>query len=352
MKPKRLRLRGKERVLFVKRAALYLRAGIPILETFDLIYASSNSRSQKYLLQQLIEDVKDGMTLSQALSRFPRVYTALQLQIISAGELSGTLSESLSTLARMLDERAQRIRTIIGMLAYPAILFFGAISVSLFLLLYIFPKIVPIFRGLHAELPLTTRILIGLSSILQTYWLLLLLAVVTFLFFSAWFVRLPRIRKSVDPFMLKIPLFGKLLRIAVVCFTFRTVATLLSSGTRLDEAIRLATESTTNTACRAALIRIRFAVLAGSKLSVALGAESFLFPPVALQLVSVGEMTGTLSQSIASAAHILEEELSDQMRFLTALLEPLIMITMGFVIGFIALAIISPMYGITQSLST
>lgn len=350
--PQRLRMSVRDRILLLKRMALYLRAGIPIVEALGVIQSSSGSSSQKRLLRILMVDIQSGNPLSRAFARFPRIYASTHLQLIAVGEASGTLPDALFSLAKLLDDRARRIRSIIGSLAYPAVLFVAALGISLFLILYVFPKIIPIFRGLHAQLPFTTRSLIWLSSFIQSHWLVLLLTLVLSAAVTALTFRTERARKYLDSFMLRLPFFGKILRSFIIVSIFRTLSTLLSTGMRLDESILLAQNSIANTSYRAALEDIRETVLAGNTLSTVFSAKSFLFPPLALQLASVGEMTGTLSDSIGSAAEVFEEELSDQLRLLSSVLEPLIMTAMGLIIGFIALAIISPMYGITQNLNS
>lgn len=350
--PARLRLGGRDRILLLKRTALYLRAGIPIVETLSTLQRSSGSSRQKRMLAVLIPDIQSGAPLSRCLARFPRVYTSTHLQLIAIGEASGTLPGALLSLAGMLEDRARRIRSIIGVLTYPAVLFLGAVGISVFLLLYIFPKIIPIFHGLHSELPLSTRLLIKVSAFIQDHWVALFIvsAVVAFLTRAAFRVRW--IRSHFDSFVLRLPLVGRLLRFSFATTASRIIATLLATGMRLDEALRLAHDSISNISCRAELGRLREAVLAGNSLSSALTAGCSFFPPLILQLASVGEMTGTLSDSLRSASQILEEELAEQMRTLSSLLEPLIMLIMGLFIGFIAMAMISPMYGITQSLGS
>jgi len=346
-----IRIRARERTLLARHIALYLRAGISILEALELVRASSRSLKQKRLLQQVIADVQEGLPLSKALSRFPRVYTSMHIQLISAGELSGTLSLIMASLAQMMDERVRRIRSIMGALAYPIVLFLGSLAVCSFLLLYAFPKIVPIFRGLHATLPFTTRALVSLSSFFHTHWLAVLCTNAAAALAILLAFRIPRMQAHLDSATLRLPLAGNLLKQSIAVFVFRTLGALLASGIRLDEALELIRGGISNTACKDAVERIRQSILSGNKLSHAFSSESFLFPPVAIQLISVGEMTGSLSETAASAATILEEDVAERLRFLTAALEPMIMITMGLIIGFIALAIISPMYGITQTLT-
>lgn len=349
--PRRLRIRSKDRILFSRRLGLYLQAGLPIFEGISLIQATPGSKSHARLLRSLSYDVLEGFPLSHSLSRFPRAYSHAHLQILVVGERSGSLSASLSHIATITEQRAVQVRSIVGALVYPAVLLLGSIGISFFLVIYAFPKIVPLFRGLHATLPFTTRALLAFSIFTQRHWLLLIAGAAICVLTTLRVLRIPRIKRFIDEFILRVPFIGVLVMDALLVSIFRTIAILLSSGIRLDEAILIARNGMSNTTYRAALERIQGAILSGNKLSDALGAEKRLFPLFALQLSSVGEMTGTLSENVASVARISEEEFASRLRIASSMLEPAIMVVMGFVIGFIALAIMSPMYGITQSLS-
>lgn len=348
----RLRVSSKDRILFAKRLGLYLQAGIPILEAIDLVRATSGSKSHARLLDLVARNIQEGLPLSWSLSQFPRVYAQAHIQILVVGEQSGSLSESLSYLAEALEQRAARTRSIAGTLAYPAILLIGSLGISVFLVLYAFPKIIPLFRGLHATLPFTTRTLLFISELLRTHGSLIAFGFALLGVLIHRSIRIPRIKQFLDMAVLRAPIFGALIRAVILASIFRTIAILLASGIRLDEALRIAQDGTPNGVYRGSLGRIRRAVLDGRTLSAGLNAEISYYPAVAIQLVSVGEMTGTLSRSVASIAHIFDEECSDRLRTLSSILEPSIMAVMGLIIGFIAMAIISPMYGITQSLTT
>lgn len=349
--PRHLRIRSKDRILFSRRLALYLQAGLPIFDAISLIRATPGSKNHARLLRSLSHDVLEGFPLSHSLSRFPRAYSATHLQILVVGERTGSLPASLFHIATITEQRASQVRTIVGALAYPAVLLLGSIGISLFLVISAFPKIIPLFRGLHATLPFTTRALLAFSLFSQKHWLLLITGATIGILIALGILRIPRIKRFTDEFILRTPFIGALVMDALLVSIFRTIAILLSSGIRLDEALLVARNSMSNTTYCIALERVQEAILGGNKLSDALGAEKGLFPLLAIQLSSVGEMTGTLSESVASVARISEEEFANRLRIVSSMLEPAIMVVMGFVIGFIALAIISPMYGITQSLS-
>lgn len=349
--PECIRISATDRILFSKRLALYLRAGVPILEAIDLIRTSAGSNSHAHLLRILMQDIQRGVSVSVSLARFRKAYSSTYIQIISIGERSGTLPASLASLTAALEERRARTRAILGALAYPLLLVMGSIAISLFLLVYAFPKIVPLFIGLHAKLPFTTRTLLALSSFFQKHWLAAAFCTGVSYICIHLAARLPITRHYLHRAVIRLPVVGALVRTSILASVFRTITTLLPSGVRLDEALLIARDGISNAPYRISLDRIRRGILRGNTMSAMLGHEKSLFPGVALQLMAVGEMTGTLSMSAGSIAHIFEEDLAERLKAFSALLEPLIMVAMGFVIGFIAMAIISPMYGITQNLS-
>lgn len=337
--------------MFSKRLALYLQAGIPIFEALNLLHASGGSKSHAKFLSLTLSDVREGISLSQSLAKHPQAYTLVHIQMIAVGEQSGTLAEALLRLASSLENRAKQIRSITSALAYPLVLSVGSLAVTIFLITYAFPKIIPLYRGLHTSLPFSTRILLALSSLIRGYWFLLLCIVVALYFIAKVLMHFLPIKRKIDALALQVPILGGLIRASIVATLFRTMATLLSSGVRLDEALDMALDGITNSLYRESLTRVRKHVLAGNRLSDGLGLEPILFPLVAIQLISVGEMTGSLAKSLASVAQIFEDDFFERLRVTSSLLEPLITVVMGFMIGFIAMAIISPLYGITQGLS-
>lgn len=348
--PSRLRVHTSERILFTKRLSLYLRAGIPILEALDLIQDDARG-AQSEIITSLIHDVRHGVPLSQALSIFTRAYHPFHLQLITIGETTGSLPHTLQYLSELITKQSALSRKLTSALIYPAIIALGTVAISSFLILYTFPKISPLFRGLHTQLPFTTRTLIGISTVSSQHPLAIVFTAVFFFVASFYAFRQKNVRRRFDPLLLRVPLISGILTNYCLTRIFYCLALLLRSGVRVDVALSFIGKSISNTAYQQSITAIELSVITGTNLTSALRTFPTLYPSVSAQLIAAGEMTGTLSESAQSVSDLYEQALEEQLQKLTALIEPVLMVSMGFIVGFVALAIISPMYALTQNLS-
>ena len=337
---------------FIRRLALYLRAGIPITRALIFIIADTKSTTTRYLLSSLERTITSGLPLSRALAVFPKHFDTFSVGFINAGEASGTLAETLERLAIYLQKRSSLRKKIMGALAYPALIFCGTVGIALFLTLYIFPKIVPVLKGFHTALPLTTRILIALNTAIAQKGLLMCCVfgmIVCAMLFS---LRFSRVQKVYEQIFLHIPLFSKLFQYYAIATFSRTLSLQLKGGVRILTALALVRTAIPGITFSQAVRDMEERIAHGERLSVVLRAHKRLFPTVVSQMIAAGEATGTLSANLESLADLYEEYLDEFVRNLTILIEPILMICMGFVVGFIALAIITPIYAITQNLNT
>ncbi len=348
--PSLLRIRESERILFTKRLSLYLRAGIPILEALSLLHADARG-ANAVLLTSVITDIRRGISLSAALTPFRRAYKAFHVQLISIGETSGSLPHTLMYLTELMAKQSALSRKLISALIYPAIIAIGTIGISLFLVLYTFPKISPLFRGLHTQLPFTTRVLLHISNFATQHGAEALFVGVVFIFLSIYSVRIKAVRTCTDSFLLRLPILGSVLKKYCLARMFHSFTLLLKSGVRVTVAFSFVEKSISNTAYQASLTAIEKSINTGGNLATAFRMFPSLYPSVLTQLIAAGEMTGTLTESMQSISDLYEQSLEEELEACTALVEPVLMISMGLVVGFVALAIISPMYALTQNLS-
>ncbi len=312
----------------------------------------SRTKSAAYIYQSLVIDVSSGQTLSHGLNKFPRVFGEFGINIIRIGERSGTLHANLEYLAGELKRKQTLRRKVIGALVYPAVIVFATVGITVMLTVYIFPKIVPIFASVRAELPLSTRMLMSISTFLSEYGVLLLMALALLVIAFTLLVRYVKaFHFFVDAVILKIPLFGKLTRLYNLTNICRTMALLLKSDIRIVESIELVADSTRNLVYRRELLRARDRLIQGQNISSQFKQRGDLFPPLLSQMATVAESTGSLSHTFEFLSGMFEEEIDELTKTLTTLLEPVLMIVMGVVVGFIAVSIITPIYSITQSLT-
>jgi type II secretory pathway component PulF len=346
-----MRFSIQEQIIFMKRLGMILRAGMPIMEGLHMLKDESRSRSSNYLFAHLVEVVAHGQPLSTGLSRFEKDFGSFCINIVRVGESSGTLHENLEYLAEELKRKQALRRKVLGSLMYPALIVFATVGIVVMLTVYIFPKILPIFASVKATLPLSTKILIAISGFISSYgwWVLggIALLVVAF----AFGMRAPSFHLLADRVLLRLPIFGKLSQDYNLTNICRTLSLLLKSGAPLVPSLELVAASTSNLSYRREIERARESVLAGQRISEQFKGKTRLFPPMLAQMMVVGESTGNLSSTLDFLSHMYEEEIDEYTKRLTTLLEPVLMIVMGVIVGFIAISIITPIYSITQSLT-
>jgi general secretion pathway protein F len=345
-------LSSTEKILFAKRLSLYLHSGIPIQIALSLILEDTKKKKALLFYKTIQTEVSAGRTLSSALEKFPKTFAPFSITLIHAGEASGRLADNLAHLAKILKRQQALKKQLIGAALYPAIVLVGTLGICSFLVLYAFPKIVPLFKGFHAVLPLPTRIMISISETFKTQgWFILFGLVLTGTALYS-LLRIPHVREWFQIILLRVPVVGKVMTSYHIASMCRMLGTLLASGTSLVIALRLTTQGVKNIPYKKSLQMIEQKVQNGMPLTTHMREETRLYPSLALQLLASGEMTGTFPESLTHVASIYEEQLEDLTSQITTLIEPALMIIMGSVVGFVSLAIITPIYGLTQNLTT
>lgn len=349
-KPAILSFSTQEQALFAKRLGMILKSGMPIMQGLHMMGGEKQSASAAYIYGHLIEHVENGQPLSTGLRKFNKIFGEFSINIIQVGETSGTLHENLNYLSEELKKKEALRKKVIGALIYPAVIVVATVGIALVLTMYIFPKITPIFASFKAELPLTTRMLMATSNFLMDYGIVLLLGIVALSLAYFFMMRVRNFHLTMDRILLKLPLFGKLSRYYNLANSSRTMGLLLKSDMGIVQSFAIAAQSCRNLAYRDELERVKNEVMKGQKISLQFMQNPNLFPPMFAQMVLVGEQTGNLSGTFGYLSDMYEEEISDLTKNLTTLIEPVLMVVMGIIVGFIAISIITPIYGITQQL--
>ncbi|OGZ10735.1 MAG: hypothetical protein A3D65_01705 [Candidatus Lloydbacteria bacterium RIFCSPHIGHO2_02_FULL_50_13] len=340
-----------EQIFFAKRLGMILRSGTPVLQGLDLLNKHTTSRSASYVYQSLSRHIAKGKPLSSGLEKFPRFFSEFAVNIVGVGEITGTLPDNLYHLAEELKKKQVLKKKVVGALIYPIFIVVATTLVALFLTVYIFPKITPIFKSFHTALPFSTQLLITLSEFLIEDGLWLLLGVGIFIVLFIAMLRVKQFRYWYGRFLLTIPLVGRIIRYYNVVSITRTLGLLLRSDVRVVSAFEIVAKSTKNPVFQNAMEDAATHTLRGQAIAYQFIESESLFPPMVAQMIVVGESTGNLSESLVFCAEMYEEELSDLTKNLTNMLEPALMIVMGLVVGFVAISIITPIYGITQNLT-
>ncbi len=346
------RVPTQDQILFARHLAVMSKAGLPLIESLKLIQKETKSRAMLKILDQVIKDVSNGQFLSASLDRYKEIFGSLFINIIRVGESAGILSENLNYLADELKKKRELKKKVIGALIYPAIIFVATFGITGLLTVFIFPKILPVFKSLNITLPLTTRILIWFSNALTDYGPYVI-AAFGVLIISLWLLaQLKKIRYFLHFFLLKLPVFGNIARDVNLANFCRTLGLTIKSGVKIVEALEITSESLSNFVYKKNILAIAENVKKGEAIAQYLIKRHKLFPVVVSQMVSVGETAGNLSETLLYLSEFYESEVNEVTKNLSNILEPILMLVMGIVVGFVAISIITPIYEVSQNIST
>lgn len=347
----RPRLSLREQALFAKRLSLLIKAGVPLLKSLTILSRQTKSRANKKMFARITRDIENGQYLAKSLGSFKKTFGEFAINIIRVGETSGTLSENLKYLADELDKKRRLRQKVIGALVYPAVIMIAALAVSALMTVFLFPKLLPIFKSLNVPLPLMTRIMLFLSDFLTHYWWLIILALVLFAILFTLLMRIQRFRFVVHRITLSMPIIGSLFKDYYLVNMCRTLGILIKSSVHILEATTIAADTSTNLAYRKELQELHRSINKGSNVAKHFQKNQRLFPNIMAQMIEIGENTGNLSDTFLYLADMYEEDLDEQTKRLSSVIEPVMMIGMGLLVGFIAISIITPIYEVTQHLN-
>jgi len=343
----------KEQTFFVKRLSFLIKAGIPILESLVMIQEQTRKKGHATIFKAIVTDVSKGQYLSTSLSKFRKMFGDFSINIISFGESTGMLSDNLEYLADELKKKEALRKKVLGAFIYPIIVTLATFGITGFLMIYLFPKIIPVFASLHVNLPLSTKIVIFISNFLRYQGIWLLLGLVTFIIIVVVLLKKnTSFHFYFDKSIMRIPVLGDIVKGYNLANSTRTLGLLLKSGVTISESLQIVGKITKNLVYRKEFGALSGVVNRGEKMSTYLRTSRNLFPDVLTQIVSVGERSGNLSHSLIYLSELYEAEVDDFTKNLSSMIEPVLMIIMGLLVGFIAISIITPIYSITQNLHT
>ncbi len=341
----------RDQALFARRLSLLVRAGVPILESLNILKKQARSKSVGRMFDHIIKDVANGRDLSRSLGRFRKVFGEFALNIIKVGETSGTLPENLVYLGTEIDKERELKRKVVGAMIYPILIVIMTFAVTALLTVYLFPKLLPIFQSLKVDLPWTTRLLLWISNFLINYGIFVLVGLVVATIGYFLLLRLKPVRLVVHKILIRVPLIGSFFQDYQLTSICRTLGLLLKGSMTVLEAIRITGDTTTNLGYREELKAIHRIVGKGGTISTHMERKPKLFPPLVSQMIAIGEKTGNLAETFVYVAEIYEQDLDEKTKRLQTVIEPLLMIFMGLIVGFVAVSIITPIYDITQHLT-
>ncbi len=339
------RVKREEIMHLSRQLAAFVRAGLPLIEAVHTLGEEAKSA----VLQRMLADVEEGLhrgeTLWECLDRHPRIFPEFYRGILRSAELSGRLDSVLDQLATYLERDLEARRKVKAAMIYPSMIIVLSLVTVVVLATFVLPRFEVFFNSLNAQLPLPTRMLLAITGFLSHWWWLLLTSAAGLGLLIMLVLRTHRGRRARDRIYLGLPVIGETVRFALVERFCRVLASMASAGVSLPEALRVATESLRNLVFISSLAQVSEAMLEGEGIARPL-ADTGLFPVTAARMIRVGEDTGTLDVQLDFTARYYESELDYRLKKLTALVEPAVILAMGVMVGFVAIALVSAMYGI------
>lgn len=345
------RVKSKEIAIFTKQFSVMLDAGLPLVQCLEIIATQQENKTFANILYQVRNDVESGSTLADAMRRHPRAFDALFVNMIAAGEAGGILDVILTRLSSFIEKIIKLKSALRSAAIYPAVILTVALVVVTVILLKVIPVFATLFEGLGATLPLPTRIVLALSHVLGQFFLFAVVGLILMVVGLRYYYKTEQGRLLIDGLLLKMPVFGMVLKKISVARFSRTLSTLLSSGIPILEALDITARTAGNKVIENALLRARRAIEEGKTLIEPLKAAK-VFPPMVLQMTSVGEQTGELDTMLTKVADYYDEEADVAIKNFLTLLEPLLIVFLGVVVGGIVISMYLPLFSLISKLST
>jgi len=340
-------VRGRDLLIFTHEMSTLLAAGMPLDRSLSILTDLSERPEMKRIVADVLQAVQRGKSLAEALAAHPKVFPPIYINMVKAGEIGGVLDHVLARLTEYL-ERADELRDEVrSAMVYPLILLFTAFGSVTILLTYVLPKFGSIFAQAGQSLPFSARMLLGLSDAMRSYWWAGLLVIGLVAFGGMHFLRTPAGRLRWDQIKLRIVLLGDLTRKVAVARFARTLGTLLRSGVPMLQALEIVRDVVGNLVISNAIEEVKVGVRGGSGVAAPLN-HSGAFPALALQMISVGEETGKLDEMLIQVADYFDKEVRQQVKRLTSLLEPALLLVGGVVVAFVVLSMFSAIFSINN----
>lgn len=330
-------------VIFTRQFSTMINSGLPLVQSLDILSKQSENPVLQAVTRQVVFDVESGHTVADALAKHPNAFTELYVNMVAAGEAGGILDTILMRLATFMEKNDALVRKVKGAMVYPGVIMTVAGAAIAILLLFVIPTFQNMFGSVGLALPLPTRIVIALSEFLQGYWwAIIIAAVVGFQFFRRYYAT-PAGQLVIDRLLLKAPVLGDVLRKSAVSRFTRTLGTLISSGVSILDGLEITAKTAGNRVVSDAILESRSSIAGGDTISAPL-AKSQVFPPMVISMIAVGEQTGGLDEMLAKIADFYDEEVDAAVSSLLSLLEPIMIVFLGVVVGGMVVAMYLPIF--------
>jgi type IV pilus assembly protein PilC len=345
------RVRLEELAIFTKQLAAMVGAGISITRCLTTLSKQQKNTYFANVLIKIKNDVASGMQLSAAMAKYPRIFNAMTISLLVAAEETGTLDSTLEELAATFEAEVALRQQISAGMRYPMIVATAAALVVIFVMVFVVPQFKAIFDTLGAKLPWMTQVVIGLAIVMKNFWWAIIIAFFGFPWVMNLINSMPGGRQALDSLKLRLPVFGDLTRKIILARISRVFSTMLTAGVPILKALTIVEQVSLNAIYEKSLASVRNSVKEGRSISSPMEAFPFLYPPMVTAMIAVGEESGTLDHMLLKVNHFYTREVETMVRKLTALLEPVLIGTLGVIIGFIVISLWMPLFKVIQLIS-
>ena len=329
---------------FTRQLSTMITAGLPLTEAL-LILRSQSKKTMQKVVAQLLADVEAGESFSSSLSKHPKVFGKTYIALVKSGEVGGVLDAVLLRLADNLEKQQEFGSKVKGALIYPVIIVVGMVAVIFVMMIFVIPKLL----ALYSDLPVPTKILIGISGFFVKYWFILIAVIAIAIYVLKLYRSTPEGRRKIDQLIFKIPIYGDLQRQVILTEVTRTLSMMVGAGVSILEVLNITADVVNNTIISDALVDAAKQVEKGFPVAFAFSKHPEAFPFILSQMVAVGEETGKMDEVLTKVSHIFEVESDEKVKGLTAAIEPIIMVVLGVGVGFLVIAVILPIYNLTSA---
>lgn len=335
----------KDKIVFTRQLATLIGAGLPLAQSMRTVLEQTQNKKMQGIVQQIISDVEGGKQLSSSFEKHPEVFDNVFVALVSAGEASGTLDEALKRIAAQQEKDAAMMSKIRGAMIYPAIVLFVIIAVVVFMLIMVVPQVAGLYKDLNKELPLLTKLLVGMADILRQFWWLAAVLIGVAVYFSLQYLKTEAGIRLKDTMKLNAPVFKGMFRKLYMARFTRTGQVLLTTGVAMLDMLTITSRAVNNTIIQEGILRASEKVKGGKALSVALKNEEYILAMVP-QMIKIGEQSGKIDDMMGKCAQIYEDELDEEIKAITTAIEPVLMVVLAIVAGSMVGAIIFPIYSL------
>lgn len=344
------RITTKDKIVFTRQLATLIGAGLPLAQSLHTVAEQTENKRLQGVVEDIIASVEGGKSLSESFSKHPEVFDSVFLALIAAGEVSGTLDESLRRIAAQQEKDAATMSKIKGALTYPVIVLVVIFGVMAFMLFTVVPQVEKLYHDLKKELPFLTQVMVTVADFMAKFWWLVIIVVGIGIYFFLQYLKSEGGIKFKDTFKLNVPLFGKMFRKLYMARLTRTGQTLLATGVAMLDMLKITSESVNNTIIAKSIDRAAEKVKGGKALSAALQPEDYILPLVP-QMIKIGEQSGKIDEMLGKTAQVYEDELDEEIKAISTAIEPILMVILAVVAGGMVGAILLPIYSLVNGIN-